>query len=322
MGMCSSEPDPPNPTDMTWAGAMADIETLPTRKQVENAAAAGQKVTIGGHTYDFTGLGEADFQAKYADAMAQTMLQLQQQYGPDYVTERLKELEQADPEGTQMRKDLWTNIQKQAEAPSGPMAGNLQSQILSDLNKGGSLTDQERGQAQQAVRGGQVARGNYLGNAAGFQEGQAVTQASEDKATQRQQQAIQFLSSGATPEDVQYRKDQQTLANLGAFINGVSPTAQFSQLAGAQNQVVPFAQAPSGSSVNPNAGAQAVQHGNQIYAAQSQWANNQVNPWLAGLQTMPSGAAIGYAVTPTGVTPGQPNYTTPGYNQGTFYGTP
>lgn len=299
MGMCSSEPDPPDPTLSIWEGAMEDLATLPTRKQVEAAALRGDKVTVGGQTYDFTGLGEADFQRQYADAMARTMLDLQQQYGSDYVQQRLKELRLSDPEGTQMRQDLWTRLQRDAtERPAQPMAENLQARILQDLQRGGSLTDQERQQVEQNVRGLQVARGNYLGDAAAMQEGQAVTQASEDKATLRQQQALQFLASGATPEDVEYRRAQQTLANLGAFLTGTSPTAQFAQLAGAQNQVVPFASSPAGSGVNLNAGANALTFNQGLYAAQSAWNNGQTNPWLAGLALAPAGATIATALWP------------------------
>ena len=101
--------------------------------------------------------------------------------------------------------------------------------------------------------------------------------------TARQQRALQFLESGASPEDIEYRKTQTGLANLSAFLRGETPTAQFSQLSGAQNGAVPFTQAPqSNVGLNPNAGSQGANYAQNIYGTQVNSYQQQANPYLAG----------------------------------------
>jgi hypothetical protein len=298
MGLCGN--DPPDASKGYAAGIQADLEALPWKRMIESASATGDKVTIdipgkGPMTFDFSGLGQADYQSQYGDQMASQLLQLQKDFGPAYVEQRLHELERSDPEGAAMRQKLWDSVRSdvgEAATAHRPAADELQKLILDELNKGGKLDDRTAMAVSQAVRGKQTATGNYLGNAATTEEAGALAGASEQQAAQRQQEALAFLTSGATPEDVAYRREQQALGNLGSFISGETPTAQFGQLSGAGNQIVPFYGGGALTGVNPNAGANGINFANGLYSAQTNWANSQVNPWIAGL----SGAARGVQV--------------------------
>lgn len=303
MGLCGG--NPPDPSKGYAAGVLADLETLPWRRILESAATAGTPATInipGGRgtstpiNVDFTGLGEGDYQAQYADSMAKQLLAMQEEFGPQFVEQRLHELQQSDPEGAAMRQRLWGAIQTDvadASKANRPVATDLQQLIESELAKGGELDPVTASRVSQSVLGRQTALGNYSGNAATTQEAEALGSASEQQAAQRQQEALAFLTSGATPEDVAYRREQQALGNLGAFVSGETPTAQFSQLSGAQNQIVPFTGA-SGPlpGVNPNAGAQGIDWANNVYSANMNWNNSQVSPWVAGLSGAAQGAAV------------------------------
>ena len=67
--ICKGTPPPPNIPDYaasTKAGILADVTTLPARKQIEAASRAGTKgsATIGDEVvdFDFTGIGDLDQQ--------------------------------------------------------------------------------------------------------------------------------------------------------------------------------------------------------------------------------------------------------------------
>ena len=95
---------------------------------------------------------------------------------------------------------------------------------------------------------------------------------------------MNYLQSGVSPQDVQYRHIQQALSNLGAFQNGQTPEAQFGQLSAAGNGAAPFAtpnySTPAG--LNPGAAAQTgINFANTNYQTSQQLAN----PFLSGLTT-------------------------------------
>lgn len=326
MGLCSKPDKPPDPADGYVAGVEADLATLPLRRQIEAAAALGGQWTgtLPGNkgattTYDFTGQGDADYNAAVAERMAKELLQLQRDFGPAYVQQRLAELERADPEGHAGRQTLWNSIEQQLQSGGTERAAaeQLQAGILEELQAGGRLPDGVRQAVSDRVLGSQVARGNWSGNAPAVQEGQALADASAAQGKLRRDAALQFLISGVSPEDVRHREDQQNLANLGNFLSGQTPTAQFGQLSGAQNQIVPWTQSQPLSTVNPNAGAQGVNFAQQNYGALSQFQSNQVNPWIAGLnggvQALGAYAAWG-GFKPA--TPGIPNV--PAANTGSW----
>lgn len=299
MGLCGN--DPPDPAKGYAAGINADLNTLPMRRLIEAASLLGDRISVdmpGGRRgamteFDFTGLGEADFQRQYADQLTREMLQLQRDLGPQFVAQRLRELEASDPAGASIRRQLWDSISQSSETLTNrPGAEQLQALIMGELEKGGQLDPETEERIGQGVRGGQVARGNFLGNAAVAEEAGTIASASEAQKSQRQQQALAFLTGGMAPEDANYREQQQDLSNLGAFLSGETPTAQFGQLSGAQNGVVPWTSSGPLQGVNANAGWQGVNNQAQLWGAQQQHQQNQVNPWIAGLSgAMQGGSA-------------------------------
>lgn len=288
----------PDPARGYVAGINADLESLPARRLIEALAILGERGTVnmpgrGDQVFDFTGLGEADYQRIYGDRMAQELLQIQRDFGPQYVEQRLRELEASDPQGAAMRRQLWASIKTSSDTLTDrPQAEALQRLVLEDLERAGELNPETEERISQRVLGGQVARGNFLGNAAATEEASALTQASEQQLAQRQQQALAFLTGGLSPEDAAYREQQQDLANIGAFMAGETPTAQFSQLSGAANGAAPFTTSGPLPGVNPNAGWLGVQNQQNQWSLTNQLQQNQVNPWLAGF----SGAANGFNV--------------------------
>jgi len=301
MGL-ESPVDVPDPADSYVSGVEANLRLFPRQHEIEVAAQTGRPVTVNGQTYDFTGLGDADYQAQYADQMAQSLLALQQEFGPEYVAQRLHELQRADPEGFSTRQHLFDAIRADLEHAGDrdrPTADLLQQTILDELNKGGELSETQSRNVSEHTLGGQVARGNWLGNAAATQEGENIAAASADQKSQRQQEALAFLTSGVSPADVDYRSEEQALSNVGSFLSGTTPSAQFGQLSGAQNQIVPWNPGQPAAGTDPNAGAAGINFANQLYQGQTALAASTVNPWTAGL----AGGANGLAVWAAGQRP-------------------
>ena len=290
MGLFST-PKIPDPNAAAVAGATADLELFPFQYQINALAKMGGKAVINGVEYDFTGLGDADTAAVMSDKMAQTMLELQQEYGPEFVKQRLAELKAADPTGYAARQQLFDRIMADAEAnPDRPMNKALQDAVQGELGKAGKLDARQIEEVQQGVRGKQIGRGIILGNAAASEEANALVGASESLRDRRQQQAAGFLGSGLSPEDVQYRNIQQSLSNLGAFTNGTTPTAQFGAVSSASNGAAPlYTGSTNTASTNPNATVQGMQDAMSLYSTNMNWANSQINPWMAGI----AGAASG-----------------------------
>lgn len=317
-----SIPQPPDLAEAAKQGVYADLETYPLRYLTTAASQAGGNVTIDGQNYDFTGLGDADNAKVMSDKMAQTLLNIQQNQGPAYVKQQLADLQQSDPKGYAMRQTLFDQIMKQADStPDQPMATDLQNSIVSELQNAGRLDSNELNQVQQSVRGGQVARGNYLGTAATAQEAGAAVDASDALKSSQQQQAEGFLGSGVTPDDVNYRRMQQSLSNLGNFVNGQSPEAEFAGVSAAGNGAAPFVTSgPNGQTINPNAAQQGVSNALQMYSGNVNWAGQQVNPYVAGLSMAGSGLSAAYNL---GYRPFAPTTfpTTPGM-YGVNYGVP
>lgn len=319
--MGGDAPDVPDYEQAAREGVYADLETYPLRYLTEAASRMGGKVVIDGKEYDFTGLGDADNARVMSDKMAQVLLDLQRDLGPNVIKQRLEELKAADPQGYAARQQLFERILKSVEAqPDRPLAADLQTSIVGELQNAGRLDRRMLDQVQQSVRGGQVRRGNYLGSAATAQEAGGVVNASESLRDSQQQQALGFLGSGVTPEDVEYRRIQQSLGNLGAFISGETPTAQFGQLSGAGNAAVPFTSGGANTqTTNPNAAAQGMSWANQIYSGNVNWQQNQVNPWIAGLNfgagAMGTAANLGWGTStaPAGTTTSGGYSYAPGY---------
>ncbi len=269
-----NSPDIPNPTTAAIAGSKADLANFPLSYMVNALAQEGGKQTINGTTYDFTGMGNADQSAKMSDPMAQALLDIQKNYGSAYIQQRLADLKQSDPTGYAARQQLFDKILADSKAnPDRPLATDLQKQVNDMLGTAGNLDPQAEQQIQQQVRGNQVAKGIYLGTGPAAEENIAVVNASDALRAEQQQAA--------------YRRIQQSLSNLGAFVNNQTPEAQFGQLSGAQNGAAPFSTPnyTTPANVNPNSAANGVNFADNIYAQQAGFAANQANPWLTGLST-------------------------------------
>lgn len=296
--------------DAVWQ----NLADYPTQYKVNAAAALGIPVSTDLGNFDFTGLGNAQTAGVVSDQMAQTLLKIQQNYAPDFIKSQLAQLKAADPQGYAARQQLFDAILQQAnEQPNRPIATDLQQQINQTLTDAGHLTDRQLQEVQQNVRGGQVARGNYLGNAATGQEASAAVSAEDQNRTAAQSQALQFLESGVSPQDVAYRRLQQSLGNLSNFVQGQTPTAEFSTLSSAGNAAAPTNTGfTNPSQVDTNAPAFGANQALQIYGGQINWAQQQVNPYLAGLSTAATGlgtaASLGWQPWQTTV-PGTPGLT-------------
>jgi hypothetical protein len=286
-GRAQSQPDP---NLAAVAGATADVANFPFAQQIQALSQTGGKGTINGKTYDFTGLGTADQNSAVSAQMAQALLDIQNNYGPAYVKQRLADLQQSDPTGYAARSQMFDKIIADSQAnPNRPMATDLQNQVTALLGQGSNLTTgpgSETEAVQQGVRGQQLKNGIFLGNAPAAQEADAVVNAGDQQQQTREAQAAGFLGSGVSPEDVTYRRVQQSLSNLGNAINGTTPEAQFASLSGAGNGAAPFNPGTvTGASINPNAGLQGINNAQSIYSGQVNWNNSQVNPWTAGISS-------------------------------------
>ena len=307
-----SKPSIPDPNKAAVAGASADLANFPYQYMINSLAQTGGSADIAGQNYDFTGLGNADVAGQMSGQMAQALLDIQNNYGGQYVQQRLADLQQSDPTGYAARQQLFDKIlaDSKSAAPNAQMSSDLQDEVNSQLANGGQLTGGPGGeleQVQQSVRGQQIANGITLGNAPASAEASAVEGASENKQNAEQSAAGAYLNAGVSPEDIQYRQIQQSLGNLGAFVNGQTPEAQFGSLSGAQTGAAPFnpVNYSTSATINPNSAVQGITNANNIYSGQVNWANSQVNPYLAGLSTATSGINLAnnlgfFNSTPTG----------------------
>lgn len=288
------QPKIPNPSAAAVSGIQTDTELQPYNYLINAASTLGVPVTIDGKTYDFSGLGQADTAGAVSDKMAQTLLALQQEKSPQIIQQRLDELKAADPEGYNARKELFDKIMADASAnPDRPVATDLQKQLEDQLSKGAGFDDaREEQQVRDSARGAQVMRGIYLGNAPASDEAKTVLSAGEAKRNQREQNSLALLESGASPEDVQYRRMQQSIGNLGAFASGETPEAQFKELSSAGTGPVSLVPgAPNTNTFNPNAAGAGLNNAMGIYSGLSGYNATQANPWLSGMGAI--GAGVG-----------------------------
>jgi len=117
------QPAPPDYAKANKEGIQTDIDTLPTRRLIESASAAGTKITYKDiftgeeKVADFTGLGEAD-RAKQAaeimleqNALAQRkQLELRKELGVENARQTTEELKATDPAAYAARKALTGKI--------------------------------------------------------------------------------------------------------------------------------------------------------------------------------------------------------------------
>ncbi len=306
----------PGSQGLTWRAGTTTINGVPIKQNGD-----------GSYTIDFNGFGAAQAAAVNAQQSAASQLALGQQYDPQFIAQALQQEQQADPESFAARNEM--NTLTQATAPlanpanlNEPVSTMLNSQIQDTLNaaQNNTLTATDTARLNAAVqdalgsRGGGSATGIGVGAPTPYQSwAQPLTTgfAGEQRQAQGAQSAMGFLASGSDPEDIEYRRVQQNLANLAAEANGQTPSSQFASLSGAASG--PASMTPGGAATLPimsDNGAAAQQIGLQNWQTQMQNANNQMNPWLAGTSSL---LQLGSAITPVRAAPayGAPSLFTP-----------
>jgi hypothetical protein len=297
--MGSSAPSPPDPTQAAIAGIQDQTAAYPFEYLVNALAQTGQSGTLTNpqtgqpQTYNFQGLGTADVQNQVSSQMAQTLLDIQQGLGSQYIAQRLADLKQSDPQGYAAYGQLFDQIQQEASQtpPDMPLSQATQGAINNVLQSSSTLSPDELKQVQQQAGAQNVSTGITLGNAPESNVGVDAVNALDQQQSTAQAAADQYLKEGVTPSDITYRQIQQNISNEGAFANGQNPTAQFSSLSGAANGAAP----------NPNTGyqsptlneSQGAQQGlnlaNSIYGSQNELFQGTANPYLAGLNIATNG---------------------------------
>lgn len=244
----------------------------------------------GTYTVNFKGFGAGETQSIIAKQAAAGQLALAQKYDSRFIANALKEEKEADPNSFAARQRMSELIQQQIDHPIGtPTADLLAKQVGEQVKAGKGLDDFDKSVLDDAVTKSLGARG---GSNVAADYSQPLTTGAAGNARQQAgiQKGIAELSSGSSPEDIAYRREQQNLANLSAEINGQTPQSQFASLSGAQRGPTPVV---SGQPL-PMAPSNAAQTGSQFAIQGSGLYNNalagQANPWLAGLGTLISGA--------------------------------
>jgi len=312
----SSAPSPPDPNVAALAGQQAALADYPEQYDINALAQEGGTGTVGGKTYDFSGLSPAEVSGGVSQQMAQALLQIQQTNDPQVIQQQLQNLQQSDPAGYAAYNQLFGQIMQSAQNPTDPnqpLSGQLQSQIGALVAQGPTLTtgpNSTTENVQNSVRSGQVASGIDLGNEPAFQESAALDTAGQQQQATNEAEANAYNNAGVSPEDVQFRQVQQSLSNLGAFQNGQTPLSEFPSLSGAGTGAAAFT-TYGANQAQPNLGAglQGIQDANAEYAGNVNFANNTVNPFLTGLSSGVQGIGLGNALF--GNSSSIPNYGQP-----------
>lgn len=237
-------------------------------------------VPAGPKTFDFTGVGAADANAVVAKASAEAQLALQQKYGVDFAKSNAEQAKLADPNGYAAREKMASLIQDQINRkPDRTIANTLDAQVGDQLNAGSGLTMEEKQLLDDSVRSAGGARGGV--SAADFSDPLTSGFAGEARAQAGIQKAGGWLASKLTPQDADYRTEQQNMSNLSALVNGRTPESQFQSLSAPG--ATPFTPGQSLPQMPTNSTTAGQSNALSSYAQQTEQAQQQVNPWMAGL---------------------------------------
>jgi PAS domain-containing protein len=276
--------------------ASAMRRAISTNQPVYMHTKTGRMVSENKAYADFTGFGEADVQGKIAEDYADLMIELGDKYGQQFVEEARKQLELSDPEGMAAREKMGQMIEQQAEeTPERPVADLMEQQVGEQLEAGNRLDAMSRDVLDASLQDALRARGQ-TGSVDQFAQPMETGLAGDARRQAGIQKALGWLSSGATPEDVQFRREQQNLANMGAYIGGRTPQAEFANLSGAQQGATPMRGGAPLPTMNQNAGQSSQQAALNDWQTQMGYEANQANPWMAGLSGLLGvGSAAGKA---------------------------
>ncbi len=242
-------------------------------------------VAAGPQDLDFTGYGTADIEGKKARDQADLELELGKKYGVDFATQNRLLQEQADPLGTQARAKEYELMQQ--DQPVSPLSGQLNDQILAQVKAGRGVDPMSRALMERslaeanAARGGGLSAGDVADSMSTGASGEARLRAATDKGSQ-------FLASGQTPEDLDFKRQQQKISNMGAFVHGQTPQSQFGNIRQAGTGATPVAGAQAGAQMPNNAGQVGQQFAGNAYQANVNQAQ-QSPSWFTGLSSLLTG---------------------------------
>lgn len=141
-----AQPAPPDYAAANREGIQTDIETLPTRRLIEQAARLGKKVdyvdakTGETKTADFSNMGDDQYAAQMAAILGQSnvdlqrsQLKLRQELGAANAEQTAKELEAADPKGWNARQQVMDRVVR--DMNMGPATVSPSGNIASAENR-------------------------------------------------------------------------------------------------------------------------------------------------------------------------------------------
>jgi hypothetical protein len=249
------------------------------------------QINLGKRTADFTGYSDADIQGKVARQMAEVSIGLQEKYGEDFAREAAAQAALADPEGTAARgmlADKINTMEAERKTRERPVAQALDASVLGELSTGAGVD----GDAGAAITRALARRGDVTAGQGAVEADMATGLEGEDRMRARLQKGTAYLSSGLTPQDAAYREEQQSMANMAAFLGGRTPQSQFASLSGGQQGASPRVQGSGLPGVDPNLVGNSQAAGLGGYSAGVRAAASQVNPWFAGLNTAVNAASV------------------------------
>lgn len=194
------------------------------------------------------------------------------------------------------------------------MREQLYKQVNDELAAGDQLTDRQKEQLQQKIRGAQSARGNILGAGAGYDEAMLEKDAGMAERDKRRATALQiiqgtedrprFAATGAVPMSLEApgsvnadgvsvpAPDYRSTAAVNplmpnyqspGMVNPQSPNFAATTTGAPNLNPVPVGQSGSFSYVNPNSVQQGANSVNQAWQQKSNLLMNLPNPWATGL---------------------------------------
>jgi len=161
----------------------------------------------------------------------------------------------------------------------------LGQQIAAELAKGSDMTDAQKRNYTERVRGAQASRGNILGDSASFDEALQLTGYGDQLKKDRQAAALSFLNSrDLAPTFQTVGAVNPVVPNFGATqtLNPQVPNLQATTTSGPNLNATQVQSNPL-AFLNPSAGQQSTQYAQQSWQNQTQIASQQVDPWMAGL---------------------------------------
>jgi hypothetical protein len=259
----------------------------PAYTQLQNQISAIQN--SGGDTVNFQGQGTAQAEGQLEQQLAAGELAEGQQYDPQIIAQQLAEEQQANPQQSEARQAELQMMQNAIANPqTSPVSQTLQNQVSGQVAAGSGLTPEEQAMLNSAVTAS--GQSGTSGGSPDFSNELTTGFAGEQRALQNAGAGAQFLETGETPSDIQYRQQQADLGNLSSYISGQTPESQFSEISGAGQPIAPEIGTSYQPSFNGAAAAQQGEAGGINQYGLNVGEQLQVpNEWTAGLSSVLGG---------------------------------